>query len=90
MIREALEAGGVREITVVLSHWHLDHVAGTEAFADCEVISTARTAELLREHREAIEAGTLEGPPAISPLVLRTRTWVHRARRLQPPGEPQR
>ena len=22
-------------ITVVLSHWHLDHVAGTEAFADC-------------------------------------------------------
>jgi cyclase len=42
------------------------------------VISTARTAELLREHREAIEAGTLEGPPAISPLVLPTRTFEER------------
>lgn len=78
LIREALEAEGVREITVVLSHWHLDHVAGTEAFVDCEVISTARTAELLREHRGAIEAGTMEGPPAISPLVLPTRTFEER------------
>jgi cyclase len=78
LIRETLEAEGAREITVVLSHWHLDHVAGTEAFADCEVISTARTAELLREHRGEIEAGTLEGPPAISPLVLPTRTFEER------------
>jgi cyclase len=78
LIRETLEAEGAREITVVLSHWHLDHVAGTEAFTDCEVISTARTAELLREHREEIEAGTLEGPPAISPLVLPTRTFEER------------
>jgi cyclase len=78
LIRETLEAEGVRKITVVLSHWHLDHVAGSEAFADCETISTARTAELLRQHREAIEAGTLEGPPAISPLVLPTRTFEER------------
>ena len=47
-----LEARGGARITVVLSHWHLDHVAGTEAFADCEVIATARTAELLAAHRE--------------------------------------
>ena len=72
-IRETLEAQGVEEITVLLSHWHLDHVAGTEAFADCEVIAGARTDELLREHRAAIEAGTHEGPPAIDPLVLPTR-----------------
>jgi cyclase len=78
LIRETLEAEGAREITVVLSHWHLDHIAGNEAFADCEVISTARTAELLRRHRAAIEAGTLEGPPAISPLVLPTRTFEER------------
>ncbi len=78
LIRAALEAEGVREITVVLSHWHLDHVAGTEAFADCEVISTARTAELLEEHRGKIEAGTLEGPPGISPLVMPTRTFEGR------------
>src|SRR6201999_4449150 len=30
--------------------------------------------EHLREKREAIEAGTLEGPPAISPLIMPTRT----------------
>ena len=30
---------GVRRFTVVLSHWHLDHVAGTEAFADCQIIA---------------------------------------------------
>jgi glyoxylase-like metal-dependent hydrolase (beta-lactamase superfamily II) len=73
LIREALEAEGISEITVLLSHWHLDHVAGTEAFAGCEVLAGARTAELLREHRDAIEAGTYEGPPAIDPLVLPTR-----------------
>jgi len=73
LIRETLEAEGVEEITVLLSHWHLDHVAGTEAFAGCEVIAGARTDELLREHRAAIEAGAHEGPPAIDPLVLPTR-----------------
>lgn len=77
-IREAVEAEGARRIFVVLSHWHLDHVAGTAAFADCEVIATARTAELLAAKREAIEAGTLEGPPAIAPLVLPTRTFEDR------------
>jgi cyclase len=65
---------GVTEITVVLSHWHLDHVAGTEVFADCEVIASARTAEHLSGARRAIEAGELEGPPAIDPLILPSRT----------------
>jgi cyclase len=78
LIREAVEAAGARRIVVVLSHWHLDHVAGTEAFADCEVIATARTAELLAAKRAAIEAGTLEGPPAIAPLVMPTRTFEGR------------
>ena len=45
LVRETLEAEGIRRLTVVLSHWHLDHVAGTEAFADCEVIACERTAE---------------------------------------------
>lgn len=75
LVRDTLEAEGVREIVVLLSHWHLDHVAGTEAFSDCEVISSARTAERLREHQETIEAGTLEGPPPISPLIMPTRTF---------------
>ncbi|HUC00255.1 MAG TPA: MBL fold metallo-hydrolase [Solirubrobacterales bacterium] len=73
-IRRTLEAEGARRLTVLFSHWHLDHVAGTEAFADCEILAGERTAELLFENREAIEAGELEGPPAIAPLVMPTRT----------------
>jgi glyoxylase-like metal-dependent hydrolase (beta-lactamase superfamily II) len=77
-IRQALEAEGVRHFTVLLSHWHLDHVAGNEAFADCEIFAGARTAQLLTEHKEAIEAGEHEGPPGISPLVLPTRSFEGR------------
>jgi glyoxylase-like metal-dependent hydrolase (beta-lactamase superfamily II) len=77
-IREVLQRLGARRIRVVLSHWHLDHIAGSEAFADCEIIANAVTAELLAEHRSAIEAGTLHGPPAIAPLVLPTTTFRDR------------
>lgn len=74
-VREALEAEGARKLTVVLSHWHLDHVAGTEVFSDCEVVANERTAALLEANKSAIESGTHEGPPAIDPLVLPTRTF---------------
>ena len=77
-IRTVLEDDGARTFTVVLSHWHLDHVAGTEAFADCEVIACERTAELLAQFRPVIESGSLEGPPAINPLVLPTTTFRDR------------
>jgi cyclase len=77
-IREMLEGLGARRFRVVLSHWHLDHVAGTEAFADCEIIANRLTAERLTEHRAAIEAGTHHGPPAIAPLVLPTTTFEDR------------
>jgi cyclase len=77
-IRTVLEADGVRTFTVVLSHWHLDHVAGTAVFDDCEVIACERTAEILRAAQAAIESGSLEGPPAIDPLVLPTTTFRDR------------
>jgi glyoxylase-like metal-dependent hydrolase (beta-lactamase superfamily II) len=77
-IRAVLEDDGVSYVTVVLSHWHLDHVAGTEAFDGCEVIACERTAEVLTELRPAIESGSLEGPPAIDPLVLPTTTFRER------------
>jgi cyclase len=77
-IRRALEDEGVRKFTVVLSHSHLDHIAGTEAFADCEVIANERTAELLERDRTAIEAGSLEGPPAIDPLIGPTHVFSGR------------
>ena len=72
-VRAALEAAGVKHMTAFLSHWHLDHVAGTEVFADCEIVAGPLTAELLSRHRVAIEDGTYEGPPAINPLILPTR-----------------
>jgi len=77
-IREVLAAEGAERFIVALSHWHLDHVAGTEAFADCEVIACERTAEHLANRRKAIESGTASGPPAIRPLVLPTRTFADR------------
>jgi cyclase len=77
-IRRTLETRGVRDIRVVLSHWHLDHVAGNAAFADCEIIACAETARLLAEKKSAIEAGTLDGPPVISPLVLPTTIFYDR------------
>ena len=77
-IREALEAEGVRRFVVVLSHKHLDHIAGTEVFADCEIVATRLTAEALAAAKDAIEAGTQAGPPGIDPLVLPTRTFEDR------------
>jgi cyclase len=77
-IRGVLEDDGARTFTVVLSHWHLDHVAGTAAFSDCEVIACERTAELLATFRDAIESGSLEGPPAIDPLVPPSTTFRDR------------
>ena len=74
-IRAALAAEGARRFTVVLSHWHLDHVAGTAEFADCEVIANTRTAAHLAARKSAIEAGTDHGLPAIDPLILPSRTF---------------
>jgi cyclase len=78
LVRDVVEEQGARKLTVVLSHWHLDHVAGTEVFRDCEVISSERTAELLASNAAAIEHGELEGPPPIDPLILPTRTYEDR------------
>ena len=69
-----LVARGVSKVRVVLSHWHLDHVAGTAgflaAFAGGEVIANRRTRAHLAGRQAAIEAGTDHGLPAIWPLVL--------------------
>jgi glyoxylase-like metal-dependent hydrolase (beta-lactamase superfamily II) len=78
LIRSTLQDEGVRRFSVVLSHRHLDHIAGTAVFADCEVIACDRTAEHLARDRAAIEAGALEGPPPIDPLVLPTSVFSGR------------
>jgi cyclase len=78
VIRSTLLDDGVRRFSVVLSHHHLDHIAGTSVFADSEVIACDRTAEHLARDRAAIEAGALEGPPSIDPLVLPTSVFSGR------------
>ena len=74
-VKAALEAKGAMRFTVVLSHWHLDHVAGTAAFPGAEVIANAKTDAHLRANRSAIEAGTSSGMPVIDPLILPTRVF---------------
>jgi glyoxylase-like metal-dependent hydrolase (beta-lactamase superfamily II) len=75
-IRGELERLGVRHIVVVLSHCHLDHIAGTEIFADCEIVASRLTRDLLSHRLTAIETGTSDaGPPAISPVILPTTVF---------------
>ena len=74
-IRQTLEKMKVSRITVVLSHWHLDHIAGNEAFADCEIIAHRLTQSTLEANKTAIEEARQSGMPAISPLILPTTTY---------------
>ena len=78
-IRATLDDMGITRFTVVLSHWHLDHVAGTAAFTDCPVIANTKTAAHLMQRRKAIEAGTAKGMPAINPLIQPTALFENRA-----------
>jgi glyoxylase-like metal-dependent hydrolase (beta-lactamase superfamily II) len=79
-IRGVLDGQGVRKFTVVLSHWHLDHVAGSAVFQDCEIIASEETAELLTRFKSAIERGEQEGPPPIDPLILPSSVFADRLR----------
>lgn len=69
-VRDWLARAGIHRFTTVTSHWHLDHVGGNAVYADSPRIATALTRERLVANRAAIEAGKLEGPPAIAPLIL--------------------
>ncbi len=70
-IRAHLESLGATHIRVVLSHWHKDHIAGNEVFADCEIIALKLTAEKMVLNREKIEAAN----PPIKPVVMPTTVF---------------
>lgn len=74
-IRDYLESElGIKDFIVVLSHWHLDHIAGLTAFRESPVYALDSTDVYLRKNCEAIEAGTMWGPPGI-PVILPTKTF---------------
>ncbi|WHA42471.1 MBL fold metallo-hydrolase [Agrobacterium larrymoorei] len=70
-LRRHLESLGTHTITVVLSHWHTDHIAGNEVFADCEIIALSVTARTMVEKRAELEGRD----PPISPVIMPTRTF---------------
>ncbi len=71
VIRKEIELRGIKSIRVVLSHHHSDHVAGTEVFADCEILASRKTAEALKENQDNFAADT----PPIAPLVMPTTVF---------------
>lgn len=70
-IRSELERRGVTSIRVVLSHHHKDHVAGTEVFADCEIIAGNKTAMALVEKEESYS----KSDPPINPVIMPTTVF---------------
>jgi cyclase len=70
-IRQELCRRGVKSIRVVLSHHHKDHVAGTEIFADCEIIASEKCAQALRDNQAKFASTS----PAISPLIMPTTVF---------------
>ena len=71
IIRRTLEDLGVTTIRVVLSHWHADHIAGNEVFADCEIIANRLTAAALCDNREKLEGRN----PPIKPVIMPNRLF---------------
>jgi glyoxylase-like metal-dependent hydrolase (beta-lactamase superfamily II) len=71
MIRDFLEGQGVRDMRLVVSHWHTDHVAGNAVFSDCEVIANRFTKEALIANRDELE----NNDPPIKPLIMPNRIF---------------
>jgi glyoxylase-like metal-dependent hydrolase (beta-lactamase superfamily II) len=70
-VRDYLQKKGIKHFTVVISHWHLDHIGGNLVYSDSNIIATNLAQETLAKDKEQIETGTgLFGPPEIRPLVL--------------------
>ncbi len=70
-IRRAVEAEGARNIRVVLSHHHLDHIAGNAVFEDCEIWANAATAAAMETGKRSAETAD----PPIKPVIMPTRIF---------------
>jgi glyoxylase-like metal-dependent hydrolase (beta-lactamase superfamily II) len=54
----------VKYFTLVNTHWHLDHITGNHLYKNESIIGHAETRKIILANKNAIEAGTLWGPPA--------------------------
>lgn len=78
-IRNYLEQTmGIKHITVVQSHWHLDHIAGNEVYKDVNIVSLKKTREIMKEKQLKLEAGEEWGPPAINPMIAPNTVFDNR------------
>ena len=54
----------IKNFTAVNTHWHLDHISGNHLYQNGSIIGHADTRKIILANKDAIEAGTLWGPPA--------------------------
>jgi glyoxylase-like metal-dependent hydrolase (beta-lactamase superfamily II) len=72
----------ISKFTVVISHWHLDHIAGNWLYRDVNIVGHTDTQKNILAHKDAIEAGTLwrcPGFPAVPPNIIfenRADLWL--------------
>jgi len=69
-VRGHLEKQGIKQFTVVLSHWHMDHVGGNAVYRNSNIIASDLGRDTLTNLKDKIEAGEVFGPPGIKPLIL--------------------
>ncbi len=78
-VRDYLANKGIRRFTVVLSHWHPDHVGGNEVYTDSHILAPDVGRHLMETLKAKIEQGEAFGPPGIKPLVLPDLAFRKRA-----------
>jgi glyoxylase-like metal-dependent hydrolase (beta-lactamase superfamily II) len=78
-VRDYLGQRGIRRFTVVLSHWHPDHVGGNAAYADSHILAPDVGRQLMEKLKDKIEQGEAFGPPGIRPLLLPDLAFRKRA-----------
>ena len=76
-IAEHLTGQGVKNVRIIYSHWHKDHIAGTQQildlFPDSPILANTRTAAHLTDNKADLES--TRRWPAIKPLILPTETF---------------
>jgi cyclase len=62
--RQLQEKYAIKYFTLVNTHWHLDHITENHLYQNESIVGHADTRKIILANKDAIEAGTLWGPPA--------------------------